>query len=61
MAQPIAIPEKKKFFYQPFKNLLVSISGLPPEEQKQQLDSAITEWIGAGEQIDDILVMGIKY
>jgi serine phosphatase RsbU (regulator of sigma subunit) len=54
-------PEKKKFFYQPFKNLLVSISALPLGEQKERLNSAITEWLGAGEQIDDILVMGIKY
>jgi serine phosphatase RsbU (regulator of sigma subunit) len=53
-------PDKKKFFYQPFKDLLVSISTLSLEEQKQRLNSAITEWIGAGEQIDDILIMGIK-
>jgi serine phosphatase RsbU (regulator of sigma subunit) len=53
--------ERKKFFYQPFKDLLVSISGLPLEEQNQRLDSVIAEWIGEGEQIDDILVMGIKY
>jgi serine phosphatase RsbU (regulator of sigma subunit) len=54
-------PEKKKFFYQPFKDRLVSISLLAVEEQKKYLDSTITEWIGNGEQIDDILIMGIKY
>jgi serine phosphatase RsbU (regulator of sigma subunit) len=53
--------EKKKFFYQPFKDLLVSISALPLEAQKQRLDSTIANWIGEGEQIDDILIMGIKY
>jgi serine phosphatase RsbU (regulator of sigma subunit) len=53
-------PDKKKFFYQPFKDLLVSIHQLPVEEQQQQLDAAIVKWIGAGEQVDDILVMGIK-
>jgi tetratricopeptide (TPR) repeat protein len=52
--------EKKKFFYQPFKELLISIHALPVEAQKQQLDKVITQWIGTGEQIDDILVMGIK-
>jgi serine phosphatase RsbU (regulator of sigma subunit) len=53
-------PDKKKFFYQPFKELLVAIHMLPVEEQKQQLDLAIMKWMGTGEQIDDILVMGIK-
>jgi tetratricopeptide (TPR) repeat protein len=53
-------PEKKKFYYQPFKDLLVSIHALPVDIQKQKLDEAITAWIGNGEQIDDILVMGIK-
>jgi serine phosphatase RsbU (regulator of sigma subunit)/Tfp pilus assembly protein PilF len=53
-------PEKKKFFYQPFKELLVTISNLPAAEQKQKLDDVIMDWIGADEQIDDILIMGIR-
>jgi serine phosphatase RsbU (regulator of sigma subunit) len=53
-------PEKKKFFYQPFKELLLAISNLPVDEQKQKLDDVITDWTGTGEQIDDILVMGIR-
>jgi serine phosphatase RsbU (regulator of sigma subunit) len=53
-------PDKKKFFYQQFKDLLVSIHHLPVEEQHQQLNTVIVNWIGNGEQIDDILVMGIK-
>lgn len=52
--------EKKKFFYQPFKDLLASISVLPVEEQKQRLDKTIMDWMRQGEQIDDILVMGIR-
>lgn len=54
-------PEKKKFFYQPFKELLVSISTLPVDEQREQLDSTIVKWMGASEQVDDILVMGIRF
>jgi serine phosphatase RsbU (regulator of sigma subunit) len=53
-------PNKKKFYYQPFKDLLISIHTLPVEEQKQKLESTIANWIGGGEQIDDILVMGIR-
>jgi serine phosphatase RsbU (regulator of sigma subunit) len=52
--------DKKKFFYQPFKDLLLSISMLPVVEQKIRLDQIITEWTGQGEQMDDILVMGIR-
>jgi serine phosphatase RsbU (regulator of sigma subunit) len=54
-------PQKKKFYYQPFKNLLISVSSLPPGEQRSLLDSAITEWMGDEEQIDDILIAGIRY
>lgn len=52
--------DKKKFYYQPFKDLLINMSNLALEEQKQQLDSVINNWIGEDEQIDDILVMGIR-
>jgi serine phosphatase RsbU (regulator of sigma subunit) len=51
---------KKKFYYQPFKDLFVSIHQLSMEKQKQQLDDTIVQWIGNGEQTDDILVMGIR-
>lgn len=53
-------PDKRKFFHQPFKELLATISYLPVEEQKSQLDTVIQNWMGDGEQIDDILVMGIR-
>jgi serine phosphatase RsbU (regulator of sigma subunit) len=51
---------KKKFFYQPFKDLFISIHQLSMEKQKQQLDDTIVHWIGNGEQTDDILIMGIR-
>lgn len=53
-------PERKKFYYQPFKELLVSIHQLPLKEQREQLNATISEWTGNSEQIDDILVMGIR-
>ena len=54
-------PAKKKFFYQPFRDLLVSISKLSAQEQQLRLEAIISDWMGAGEQTDDILVMGIRY
>ena len=53
-------PDNKKFYYQPFKDLLAKMSQLPVDEQKQQLDEALAAWMGEGEQIDDILIMGIR-
>jgi hypothetical protein len=54
-------PEQKKFFYQPFKELLTSISQYPVDEQKKLLEEAINNWMDSGEQIDDVLVMGIRW
>ena len=53
-------PDNRKFYYQPFKDLLAKMSQLPVNQQKQQLDEALSAWMGAGEQIDDILIMGIR-
>ncbi len=30
------------------------------EKQKELLNNSLEEWMGEGEQIDDILVIGIK-
>jgi serine phosphatase RsbU (regulator of sigma subunit) len=53
-------PKGKKFMYRQLKELLVSVSQLPLEEQKEKLMRAITEWKGSHEQVDDILLIGIR-
>ncbi len=53
-------PEKTKFFYQPFRDLLIEIHQQSMEEQKQKLEKTISEWKGDKEQIDDMLVIGIR-
>jgi serine phosphatase RsbU (regulator of sigma subunit)/ligand-binding sensor domain-containing protein len=50
----------KKFMTKRFRELLFSISHLPMAEQQQILNATITEWIGEGEQTDDITVMGVR-
>ncbi len=53
---------RKKFYYAPFKELLVSISHLDPEIQQQKLNQVHIDWMGEKmDQTDDILVMGIRY
>jgi serine phosphatase RsbU (regulator of sigma subunit) len=50
----------KKFKYKQLQELLISNSHLPMQEQKQILSSTIEKWMGNLEQVDDILVIGIK-
>lgn len=50
----------RKYLSKRFKQFLHQISGLPLAEQKQQLNSELTQWKGNLHQTDDILVIGIK-
>lgn len=54
-------PDNKKFMSKRFKELLTEISSLPMQEQKQQLNNAMDQWMGHNDQIDDILVLGIRF
>jgi serine phosphatase RsbU (regulator of sigma subunit) len=53
-------PEGKKFKYRRFRHLLLTIHKLPMEKQRSILDASIEEWKGGMDQVDDILVIGIK-
>jgi phosphoserine phosphatase RsbU/P len=59
-ADQIGGPGRKKFYYQPFKDLLLSIHKSGMDDQKKKLDEVITTWKGEYDQTDDILVVGIK-
>lgn len=50
----------KKFKYKQLKELLIRNSHLSMQEQKKFLDIAIENWKGNLEQVDDILIIGIK-
>ena len=54
-------PNKKKFFYAPFKQLLTDIHTQPMDVQKQKLDLTINEWMQGREQVDDITIFGIRF
>jgi len=53
--------EGKKFKYQPFRNLLLSISNLPMHVQKNELLKAFNHWKGNLGQLDDVLMFGFRY
>ncbi|MFL5752427.1 MAG: histidine kinase, partial [Bacteroidia bacterium] len=50
----------KKFKYSQFENMLLSNNALSFAQQKEILNTAIDNWRGELEQVDDILVIGIK-
>lgn len=53
-------PEGKKFKYRRFRHLLLTIHKIPMERQLAILDASIEEWKGDYEQVDDIMVIGIR-
>ena len=53
-------PKGKKFKYKPFKRLLLENADKPMTEQKEILNQAFEDWKGNLEQIDDVVVLGIK-
>ena len=54
-------PKKKKYMYRHLADLLLSVHEKNMDEQKEILESTINNWKGDLEQIDDILVIGMKY
>ena len=53
-------PKNKKFKYKPFKKLLIENAHKPMLEQKEILNTAFENWKGNIEQIDDVVVLGVK-
>ncbi|MCK4345239.1 MAG: SpoIIE family protein phosphatase [Bacteroidales bacterium] len=53
-------PDNKKFLSKRFKDLLFEIHDKPLDKQHQILVKIFEDWKGDEEQVDDIIVMGIK-
>ena len=43
-----------------FSELVLNIHEMSMEEQKEHLNKTIEEWMGNGEQFDDIMVIGVR-
>ena len=54
-------PENKKFNAARFKNLLLDIQTMDMNTQKLEIENTLKNWKGDSLQIDDILVMGMKF
>ncbi|MBI3133723.1 MAG: SpoIIE family protein phosphatase [Bacteroidetes bacterium] len=59
-----SLPESKgkgkKFTYKRFKQLLMNIASKPADEQHKILRNEFVSWKGETEQIDDVLVIGVR-
>jgi ligand-binding sensor domain-containing protein/serine phosphatase RsbU (regulator of sigma subunit) len=53
-------PEGKKFKMNQFKQMLVNVHKFPLEQQRHVLEVSIEEWRGSHQQVDDILVIGVR-
>jgi serine phosphatase RsbU (regulator of sigma subunit) len=50
----------KKFRYKYFKELLIGINGSSLQKQKDIIKQTFYKWKGEHEQVDDVLIMGVK-
>ncbi|TVR69989.1 MAG: hypothetical protein EA408_11975 [Marinilabiliales bacterium] len=50
----------KKFKFRRFRHLLLNIHKLPASQQQDMLEDSMIHWMGSQEQVDDILVIGIR-
>ncbi|MBI4647843.1 MAG: histidine kinase, partial [Bacteroidia bacterium] len=52
--------DRKKYMGKRFRQTLLALHKLPMYEQKVQLNKIFDEWRGNIEQIDDVLIIGVK-
>ncbi len=50
----------RKFLKKNLKKLILEVQGLPMEKQRDLLEKRLRDWMGDHEQVDDILIMGIR-
>ncbi len=53
-------PLNKKFYYKPFRELLLSISDLPMKKQGEILSNTFNNWKKSSMQMDDVCILGAK-
>jgi serine phosphatase RsbU (regulator of sigma subunit)/HAMP domain-containing protein len=53
-------PSGKKFMVGNFRKLLTQVSAFDSPTQKEKLDETLLTWQGGQEQVDDVLVIGVR-
>ena len=52
--------DERKFMKKRFKELLLKIHKEPTDKQREILETTMEDWRGGIQQLDDILVIGIR-
>jgi serine phosphatase RsbU (regulator of sigma subunit) len=52
--------EQKKFMIKRFKQMALDMADRSMNEQQRVVEGTFEEWLGQGEQIDDVLVVGVR-
>lgn len=52
-------PDNRKYYVEPFKQLLLKNSNLPAMDQQKNIEQEFINWKGEGGQIDDIMIIGV--
>ena len=53
-------PENKKFMYRRLRHILLTISKYPLSDQQRILDETIASWMEGHDQIDDMMILGVR-
>lgn len=53
-------PEDRKYLLSRFKRFLLSVEGLPMDEQNERIKAEFEQWKGENEQLDDVIVFGLR-
>ena len=53
-------PKGKKFRYKQLHEKIIATSPLPMKKQKEELNKIFDDWKGELEQVDDVLLIGIR-
>jgi serine phosphatase RsbU (regulator of sigma subunit) len=54
-------PKEKKFMSMKLKETLISMAGKPMLEQGEQLNQIFEDWRGDNPQVDDVILIGVRY
>jgi sigma-B regulation protein RsbU (phosphoserine phosphatase) len=60
LADQFGGPKGKKFKYKQLEEILLKIHTMPMDDQKRYVDQSFESWKGQLEQIDDVLLIGIR-
>ncbi|MBU0763204.1 MAG: tetratricopeptide repeat protein [Bacteroidetes bacterium] len=52
--------QNKRYRSMPFRELLLKIAGLSPEDQRERLHTEFDSWKGSNDQADDVTILGLK-